>query len=109
MANGFSCSALRTLLPRLLKKWLSSAASVRYKGDALSSELNLHSIHAQMSTQACTGIYQLRGCCQIQQQGAIPSIEPVQHVCTPELTGLKAVRLETPEREECVSSGGSKL
>ena len=41
MANGFSCRLLRTFLLRLPKKWLFSAASVKYNGDALSSELNL--------------------------------------------------------------------
>ena len=41
MANGFSCRLLRTFLLRLPKKWLFSAASVKYRGDALSSELNL--------------------------------------------------------------------
>ncbi len=43
MANGFSCRLLRTFLLRLPKKWLFSAASVKYRGDALSSELNLQS------------------------------------------------------------------
>ena len=41
IANGFSCRLLRTFLLRLPKKWLFSAASVKYRGDALSSELNL--------------------------------------------------------------------